>query len=83
MKEGFRQHSVIFTYDLSKLKNVDKVKFVYLLKGRTGGQGLVKSLNGRFLVPGCFIIPFEKSADIEKTFRQWKVDYEKEEVFTR
>lgn len=82
-KEAFRQHFVIFTYDLSKLNNVTKVRFVYVLKGRKDGKGLVKEYSGRFLVPGCFMIPHEKSNAVEAVFKSWKVPYQKEEVLIR
>ena len=78
-KEGL----AVFTYDLSKLDNVTKVRFVYLLKGRIEGKGLVKELNGQFLVPGCFVIPTEKINEIENVFKQWKVQYKKEGVLIR
>jgi hypothetical protein len=79
-REGFKRHIAIFTYDLSKLNNVNKVKLVYLLKGRRDGSGLVKELSGEFLVPGCFKVPSEKSSEVERLFRSWKVVYQKEEV---
>jgi hypothetical protein len=80
VKEVLCRPFSIFTYDLSKIDNVTKVRFVYLLKGRKQGQGLVDESKGRFLVPGCFIIPTEVSSAIELIFKQWKVPYKKEEV---
>ena len=82
-KEVFNRHLVIFTYDLSKLNNVNKVRFVYLLKGRREGLGLVKELYGEFLVPGCFTVPIDKSNEVERVFKIWKVPYKKEEVLMR
>lgn len=82
-KEQFKRHFVIFTYNLSKLSNVNKVRFVYLLKGRKDGKGLVKELSGHFLVPGCFAVPINKSNTAEYVFKQWKVPYKKEEVLMR
>lgn len=76
----FDRHFAIFTYDLSKLDNVKKVRFVYLLKGRKEGQGLVKAMEGRFLVPGCFIVPIKKVKEAESAFKEWKVPFKKEEV---
>ena len=81
--EVFKRHSAIYTYDLSKLDNVTKVRFVYFLKGRTAGKGFIKELNGRFLVPGCFIVPIEKTKQAEMMFKAWKVQYKKEEVLMR
>ena len=82
-KEGLNRHLVLFTYDLSKLDKVTKVRFVYVLKGRKDGQGLIKALGGHFLVPGCFIVPFSKSHEVESTFKLWKVSYKKEEALMR
>lgn len=76
----FNKHKAIFSYDISKLDKVTKVRFVYLLKGRKAGKGLVKELNGYFLVPGCFVVDISKSEKIEAIFRQWKVQYKKQEV---
>ena len=82
-KEAFNRHLAIFTYELSKLDKVTKVRFVYLLKGRKQGEGLVKSIGGHFLVPGCFIVPISKSHEVESTFKLWKIPYKKEEVLMR
>lgn len=82
-EEVLKRHLAIFTYDLSKLDKVTKVRFVYVLKGRKGEKGLVLELGGHFLVPGCFLLPIEKSAEIESVFDMWKVTYKKEEVLTR
>ena len=80
-KEGeFKRAFSIFTYDLSKLDKVTKVRFVYVLKGRDGRIGLVKETSGRFLVPGCFIVPSDRASAIESVFKLWKVPYTKEEV---
>jgi len=73
---------IIYAYDLSSLDNVSKVRFVYVLKGRKGQKGLVKELNGRFIVPGCFIVPSSASEDIEEVFKFWNVRFEKFEVCT-
>jgi len=79
-KEVFRQAVALFTYDLSKLDNVTKVRFVYVLKGRKPGDGLVTKFGGRFLVPGCFIVPFSKAHEVEAIFKLWKIPYKKEEI---
>ena len=82
-QEDFKRHMTIITYNLSKLNSVKKVRFVYLLKGRTENTGLVNEFKGHFLVPGCFMIPSERSAEIELVFKLWKVPYKKEEVLMR
>jgi len=81
--EVFSRSTAIYTYDLSKLDNVTKVRFVYLLKGRKKGHGLIDELNGKFLVPGCFLIDISKTEKIESIFRQWSVSFKKEEVLMK
>ena len=81
--DEFKRHVSIFTYDLSKLNSVKKVRFVYLLKGRKEDTGLVNEFKGYFLVPGCFAVPSERSAEVELVFKLWKVPYKKEEVLMR
>ena len=83
VKEGLNRLFSIFTYDLSKLDNVSKVRFVHTLKGRNGKEGVVERLKGHFLVPGCFIIPSESSSEIETVLKLAKVPYKKEEVLMR
>ncbi len=79
-KEEFKRHFSIFTYDLSKLDNVSKVRLVHVLKGRNNKEGVVERMKGRFFAPGCFIIPTEKSNEVETVFKLAKVPYKKEEV---
>jgi len=82
-KDVFKRHSALFIYNLSKLDNITKVRFVYVLKGRKEGQGLVTRFGGYFLVPGCFIVPFSKAHEVEAMFKLWKVPYKKEEMLIR
>ena len=82
-EESFKRHLAIFTYDLSKLDKVTKVRFVYVLKGRNKAKGMVLELGGRFLVPGCFTVPINKSEEIESIFKLWGVPYNKEEALMR
>lgn len=71
---------VLYWYDLSGLKGSKKVRFVYALKGRKGEEGLVKKMGGRFLVPGCFILPFKKDEEMQEIMKFWKVKFKKEVV---
>ena len=70
----------IFTYDLSRQPASKKVRFVYLLKGRPGEEGIIKKLKGRFLAPGCFIIPEKSIRDIDAIFKLWKIKHKKLKV---
>ncbi len=44
------------SYDLSNLKKRDKVKFNYLLRGKSGNYGLLKKHGGKLLNPGLIEI---------------------------
>jgi len=72
---------VIYTYDLSKLPSSKKVRFVYLLKGRNGQPGLVKKFCGRFLVPGCFLLPVKFDNEMQQVFKLWSVKPRREVFF--
>lgn len=70
----------IYSYELTSLNNVSKVRFVYILKGRKDENGLIKKLGGRFLVPGCFIIPRHACDRIEELFKFWNVKFQRFDV---
>ena len=53
----------------------DNVRFVYILKGRPGESGLIEELNGKFLAPGCFIIPFQHDNEIQDLLSKWKIKF--------
>ncbi len=69
----------LYTYNISKLKSSTKVRFVYLLKGRSG-KGIVKNLGGKFLAPGCFLIPSEKDNEILDIMKQWKINFNRKTI---
>ncbi|MFC1753596.1 hypothetical protein ACFL96_09425 [Thermoproteota archaeon] len=73
----------IYSYDISHLKNSNKVRFVYVLKGRGDDSGLVLDLKGEFLAPGCFMIPSEKDSEIKEVMKKWNVKHKKIEVLMR
>ncbi len=74
------RHYVIYTYDLTRTSASNKVRFVYLLKGRKGEKGLVQKLKGSFLAPGCFQIPISNDQELQEIFQKWKIPYIKKEV---
>lgn len=75
---GFSSY-VLYSYNLSKLKLSDKVKFVYLLKGRKE-EGMVKKLKGEWMADSCFIIPVQSDSEILAIFKKWFVQYKRKEV---
>lgn len=73
---------VLYTYEISKLPASKKVRFVYLLKGRSNQDGIVVDMGGKFLVPGCFIIPSDKDKEMNDIFKQWEIKtFSREVIF--
>ena len=73
---------VLYTYDLSKESKSKKVRFVYVLKGRSGEPGLIKGYGGKFLAPGCFLIPIKHDKDIQEVFDLWKIKFKRKPMLT-
>jgi len=67
----------LYTYDLSKQPKSKAVRFVYLLKGRGNSVGLISELSGRFLAPGCFILPIKKDKEMQEIFSFWKISFKR------
>jgi hypothetical protein len=68
---------VLYTYNLAKQQASYKVRFVYCLKGRPGEKGAVELHQGRFLAPGCFIVPVSHDHDIQEIFAKWGIRYKR------
>ena len=75
--------SVLYTYDLKKQPKSKAVRFVYLLKGRGEEKGIIHELKGRFLAPGCFIIPAKKDKEIQEIFRFWQIPFKRKPILTK
>jgi len=67
----------LYSYNISKINPSNRVRFVYVLKGRGEEKGLVKNLKGRFLANACFIIPIKHDNEIQKVFEYWKVPFKR------
>lgn len=81
-KHGFKQQ-LLYVYHLSDQKKSDRVRFVYLLKGRGGSdKGTIERLNGHFLTPGCFILPADKENEMQDIFRKWNIRHSKKFILT-
>ncbi len=70
----------LYYYDISGMKKSDKVRFVYLLKGRIKGEGIVNGFKGKFLVNGCFIVPVEKDSEMLEIMNKWNVKFSRKMV---
>ena len=81
-KEGKFKHFVLYTYILSNQPKSIRVRFVYLLKGRGKDSGIIKEFRGKFLVPGCFIIPIKKDKEMQEIFQKWKIKFKRIQMLT-
>ena len=79
-KEHKLKFFVLYTYDLTKQSKSKKVRFVYVLKGRPKEKGLVEQYKGKFLAPGCFIIPIKYDKDIQHIFEYWKIKFKRKPI---
>lgn len=73
---------ILYTYSLSKQPKSKAVRFVYLLKGRGKEPGIINQLKGKFLAPGCFIIPIKADKEIQEIFAHWKIPFKKTLMLT-
>jgi predicted nucleotidyltransferase len=75
---GFSSH-VLYSYELSKLKPSEKVKFVYLLKGRRE-EGMVKKMSGEWIADSCFVIPVQKDSEMQIIMKKWNIPFKRKEI---
>tara|TARA_Y100000034_G_scaffold87951_1_gene105500 strand:+ start:3370 stop:3942 length:573 start_codon:yes stop_codon:yes gene_type:complete len=71
---------VMYSYDLTNLKKSNKVRFVYVLKGRNKEQGVVKEFKGKFIQPGIFILPNKFDKEMLDIFKIWKVKFSRKPI---
>lgn len=76
---GFSSH-LLYSYNLSKLRASEKVRFVYLLKGRQGTGGLVEKMKGEWLADGCFLLPVRNDSEMLLVFKRWQIPFKRKEV---
>ncbi len=73
---------VLYIYNLLKEPKSKAVRFVYVLKGRGGEEGIVARLNGKFLAPGCFIIPIKSDKEMQSVFKLWRIKFKRKLMLT-
>lgn len=71
---------LFYSYDLSSEDSSKKVRFVYLLRGRNGSVGLVKSWKGEFIAPSAFFVPVEMDNAVQEVFDAWKIKYVRRKI---
>jgi hypothetical protein len=76
---GF-EPSVLFWYDLGKLKASEKVRFSYALYGRLGMPGLLKKAKGEVLGKGAILVPVSKEDVIRELFETWQIAYSRRRI---
>ncbi|MBU0963235.1 MAG: nucleotidyltransferase domain-containing protein [Nanoarchaeota archaeon] len=72
----------LYSYNITKLSNSKKTRFVYLLKGRKGENGIVKDFKGEFITNAAFIIPVEKDYEMIEIFNSWEVPFNRKKIMT-
>lgn len=73
---------VLYTYDLTKVKKSKAVRFVYLLKGRNEDLGIIAHFKGKFIAPGCFILPIAKDNELKDILKQWQIPFKRKIMLT-
>jgi len=81
-KEGKLKQFVLYTYILKNQSKSIRVRFVYLLKGRGKEKGIVEEFKGKFLAPGCFMIPIKHDKEMQEIFEKWKIKFKRIHVLT-
>ena len=70
----------IFSFSLSNLNKINKVKFAQSLYGRNK-DGLLYSGGGIPLGQGSFMVPVEKEEIFKEMMKKWKVNYKRKRAF--
>jgi len=70
----------LYTYNLDKLKKSDRVRFVYIMRGRKG-EGAIERNKGQILAPSCFLIPIENDSEIKIILDKWNIKYSRKLIY--
>ncbi len=73
---------VLYTYNLTSQPKSKAVRFVYCLKGRGKEKGVVEHYKGKWLAPGCFLVPINNDKEIKEVFAYWKIPYKRRVILT-
>lgn len=76
---GFKANT-LFWYSLTGLTHTQKVKFNYLLAGRTGMKGIITEFRGERIVSGAIKIPIHNSLEFEEILQQNTIQYKKKDI---
>lgn len=73
------QGVVIFMYNMKDKNHTQKVKFNYILSGRSD-EGVIKKLDGKHISPGVVQIPIKNSLEFEDVLKMHKINYSMKRV---
>ena len=76
---GFEPY-ILFWYELSNLKQSQKVRFFYALKGRAKQKGILKEINGLYLGKGVILVPVKFDNEMQDFFKQWKINFNRRRI---
>lgn len=70
----------LYCYSTRHLKDKDKVRFYYALKGRDGKSGLVKEKNLLYLAKTVLLASSKHDTELQEFFAFWNVPITKRNV---
>jgi len=73
------QASTLFIHDLKNKPHTEKVKFNYILRGRSG-MGFIERLKGTHLAPGVVQIPIASSLEFEEMLNTHNIQFTKKNI---
>ncbi|ANF23438.1 hypothetical protein [Thermococcus piezophilus] len=66
----------LFKFSYSGLTGSEKVRFIYSLRGRKGGKGILKKLNAVELAAGVVLVPVHATFEFRAFLTRWRIEYE-------
>lgn len=75
---GLQSYSLFF-YNLEDKTHTEKVKFNYILSGRTT-SGVLKELSAKRIISGCITVPIENADILEKIMQDNEITYTRRDV---
>ena len=81
ISEGWRfSNQAIYSYMLTSLSPSNKVRFVNILRGKRGENGIVETNKGKWIANQVFIAPLEAEKIFDELFDNFKINFKKSYV---
>ena len=80
-KQEKKESFILVSYSLRKLKQSDKTRFGYALKGRGGDEGVINSLRGFTVGRNVLIIPLSSRREMKEFMGYWGVEFREHSEF--